>query len=134
MKKIKQLSKMYITIGLLVAGVGAVALPAVQVAALECSTLPQSLCDSADYDGDDVSQTGIWKLLLLVVNILTAGVALTAVGGIVYGAILYVSASGSPEQVKKAKTILINVVIGILAFAFMYSLLQWLIPGGVFNV
>ena len=69
-----------------------------------------------------------------MVNILTAGVALTAVAGIVYGAVLYVSAANSPEQVKKAKTILINVVIGVVTFALMYSLLQWLIPGGVFNV
>ena len=134
MKKIKQLSKMYIMTGLMIAGVAAFALPATQASALECSTLPQSLCDAAGYEGSDVKQSGIWQLLLLVVNILTAGVALTAVAGIVYGAVLYVSAANSPEQVKKAKTILINVVIGVVTFALMYSLLQWLIPGGVFNV
>lgn len=134
MKKIKQLSKIYIMTGLMIAGVAAFALPAAHASALECSTLPQSLCDAAGYEGSDVKQSGIWQLLLLVVNILTAGVALTAVAGIVYGAVLYVSAASSPEQVKKAKTILINVVIGVVTFALMYSLLQWLIPGGVFNV
>ena len=64
---------------------------------------------------------------------MTAGVGVLALAGIVYGAVLYTSAGGSPEQIKKARTIFTNVVIGVLAFAGMYTLLQFIVPGGVFN-
>lgn len=81
----------------------------------------------------NLSQNGVWGLLLLAINILTAGVGIAAIGGIVYGSILYTSAGGSPEQVKKAVGIITNVVIGIVAYALMFGLLNFLIPGGVFN-
>jgi hypothetical protein len=63
---------------------------------------------------------------------LTAGVGVLALAGIVYGAVLYTSAGGSPEQIKKARTIFVNVVVGVVAFAAMWGLLNFLIPGGVF--
>ena len=81
----------------------------------------------------DASASGVWGLLLVAINILTAGIGIAAIGGIVYGSILYTSAGGSPEQVKKAMGIITNVVIGIIAYALMFSLLNFLIPGGLFN-
>ena len=80
-----------------------------------------------------ISNNGLWGVLLIAVNILTAGVGVVALGGIVYGAILYISAGGSSEQVKKAMGIFTNVVIGVVAYAGMYALLNFLVPGGVFN-
>ena len=81
----------------------------------------------------DASSTGLWGVLLLAINILTAGIGITAIGGVVYGSILYTSAGGSQEQVKKAMGIITNVVIGVIAYALMYSALNFLIPGGLFN-
>ncbi len=81
----------------------------------------------------DITSTGLWGVLLIAINVLTAGVGVAAVGGIVYGALLYTSAGGSPEQVKKAMGIITNVVIGVVAYALMYALLNFLIPGGIFN-
>ena len=89
-------------------------------------------CDQGGQPGN-VHDTGLWGVLLLGINILTAGVGIAAVGGIVYGALLYTSAGGSPEQVKKALGIITNVVIGVVAYALMYALLNFLIPGGIFN-
>jgi hypothetical protein len=82
---------------------------------------------------NDASNSGVWGVLLLAINILTAGVGVAAVGGIVYGSLLYTSAGGSPEQVKKAVGIITNVVIGVIAYALMFSGLNFLIPGGLFN-
>lgn len=112
-----------------VLGVMSVASPA---QALECTVLPDSICSNAeDEDIDKPEDSAIWDLLMMVVNIMAAGVAMVAVGGLIYGAILYTTSSGSPEQTKKAIGIITNVVIGILAFAVMWAFLQWLIPGGV---
>ncbi len=90
-------------------------------------------CENVDVDKEGVQNTGLWSILLLVINIMTVGVGVLALAGVVYGGILYTSAGGSSEQIKKAKTIFTNVVIGIIAFGGMYALLNFLVPGGVFN-
>ena len=92
--------------------------------------------DKTDNNGDgvvDEKDSGIWSLLLLVINILTAGVGVVALGGIIYGAVLYTSAGGNQEQIKKSIGVFTNVVIGVIAFAGMWALLNFLIPGGVFK-
>lgn len=81
----------------------------------------------------DVEGTGIWALLLLVLNIMTGLVGLAAVGGIVYASILYTTAQENSGQVTKAKETIFNVVLGLVSFALMYSFLQFIIPGGIFR-
>jgi hypothetical protein len=81
----------------------------------------------------DSEKSGIWGILLLVINILTAGIGVAAVGGIIYGSILYASAGSDPAKVKKAKEVILNVIIGLIAYALMYSFLNYIIPGGVFS-
>ncbi|MDB5163224.1 MAG: hypothetical protein JWN28_832 [Candidatus Saccharibacteria bacterium] len=89
-------------------------------------------CSNVNADGG-IKNTGLWSILLMVINILTAGVGVLALAGLVYGSILYTSAGGSQEQTKKAMTVFSNVVIGVIAFAGMWALLNFLIPGGVFK-
>ena len=103
--------------------------------ALECAALPKSICDAADQKagGSDVSNTAIWKLLIWVLNIMIALVGLAATGAIIYAGILYSSAGGNADMIAKAKKMILNAVIGVIAFGFMYLGLNWLIPGGVFN-
>lgn len=101
--------------------------------AAKCGGVETSLieCDQ-DNEGDDVEDNGIWGLLLIVLNIMTAGVGVLGVAGIVYGAILYTTAEDKADQVKKATDIITNVIIGLVLFALMYAGLNYLIPGGVF--
>lgn len=89
-------------------------------------------CDNVNGSGE-IENTGLWSLLLMIVNILTAGVGVVALGGIIYGSILYTSSAGNPEQVKKAMTVIRNVIIGVVAFAAMFAVLNFLVPGGVFR-
>lgn len=104
-------------------------------AASKCGGVETSIikCDQENSEKGGLEDNGVWGLLLLVVNIMTAGVGIVAVGGIVYGSILYASAGGNTEQVKKAIVTIRNVVIGLIAFVAMYAILQFLIPGGVFT-
>ncbi len=53
-------------------------------------------------------RNGIWSLLLIVLNILTAGVGIVAVAGIVYASILWTTSEDKAESVNKAKSILSN--------------------------
>lgn len=103
------------------------------VNALECGALPSELCANADKDASTVDETGTWKLLRLIIIVMTAGAGIVAIGGIIYGAVVYVTAGGNQEQVKKARTALTSVVIGVVAFGSMLALLNWLVPGGVLD-
>jgi len=132
--KIKQKVTLYIGSLVLVAAASlAVLVSPINVEAQNtCGGVDTSIISCPDSDGTKVEESGVWFLLVLVINILTAGVGVAALAGIVYGAVLYTSAGGNPEQVKKAMGIITNVVIGVIAFAGMYTLVNFLIPGGLF--
>lgn len=99
-----------------------------------CGGVDTSLiaCDQTG-GGGDIENSGVWGILILTIQILSAGVGVLAVGGIVYGSILYTSSGGNPEQTKKAISIITNVVIGLLAYIFMFAIINYLIPGGLFT-
>lgn len=64
----------------------------------------------------------------------TLGLGILAVFFLVISGIQYAAAQDNPQAVAGAKTRIYNVVIGIVIYAFMFGLLQWLIPGGVFSL
>lgn len=98
-----------------------------------CGGVNTSIINCSEDDGKNgVENSGVWAILNMVIQIMSAGVGVLALAGVVYGAVLYTSAGGNPEQVKKAKTMFTNVAIGVIAFAGMYTLLNFIIPGGVF--
>lgn len=108
-----------------------------QVLAAECAGVKTSIiggdiCGDATTKGE-AQDSAIWAILLLVLNILTAGVGIAAVGGIVYGSIMYASAGDSQDQTRKAMDIIKNTVIGLIAYGLMYLVLNFLIPGGIFR-
>lgn len=84
-------------------------------------------CDGEGFD----AITGIVRIVVIIVSV---GVGIVAVGGIVYGALLYASAQDNQDQVGRAIKVIRNVVIGILLYSFMVAILNWLIPGGVISV
>lgn len=67
-----------------------------------------------------------------LINLLAAlvGVAVTLM--IIVGGIQYGSSGGDPQAVANAKQKIKNAIIALLAFAFMWSFLQWIVPGGIF--
>ncbi len=81
--------------------------------------------------GDDDNQ--IMNVLVTILNWLAIGVSVVVLIGIVYGAVMYASAGGNEAQTKKAIGIIRNAVIALVLYFAMYSILQYLIPGGVFS-
>jgi hypothetical protein len=98
-----------------------------------CGGVPTSVIKCNADNSGDLSKNGVWALLIIVINIMSAGVGVLAVGGIVYGSILYTTAEDKADQVKKATDIITNVVIGLVAFALMWAGLNFIIPGGIFS-
>jgi hypothetical protein len=118
----------------LTVSLGALLLLAVP-ALIQSNTAYAATCDNNDTVIINCGKgtNGIWAILLIVINIMSAGVGILAVGGIVYGAILFTTAEDKADQVSKAKGVITNVVIGLVAFALMYAGLQFILPGGVFD-
>lgn len=121
--------------GLLLVPVAFVAGTAAPAYAAQCGNVETSIisCDQNEENPENIEDTGLWGILILTINILTAGVGILAVAGFLYGGYLYITSGGSPEQVKKARVVFTNVVIGVVAFGGMFALLNFIIPGGVFN-
>lgn len=91
---------------------------AIETAVLEC-----------DGDGEEA----LWGLLRQIIRIMTGGIGILAVGAVVTGGILYAMSGSSPERIKQAKTIWLNTVIGLAIFAFFASVINFVIPGGIFG-
>ncbi len=76
---------------------------------------------------------GIWYLLALIINILSIGIGILAVIGITICGIQYITAAGDVSKTTKAKRRIFEIVIGIAVYAVFWGVLQWLLPGGIFN-
>ncbi len=86
------------------------------------------------YFCDGTGSTAIINIIKQVIKILTAGVLVAAVGAVIYGAFLYTTLlEGSPDKIKKAREVWTNTVIGIIMFAFMGAITNFIIRGGVFD-
>lgn len=83
---------------------------------------------SCDGEGGDAAIHIIGQ----VINILMAGVGIMAVGAVIYGAILYGTSGDKPDNMKKAKEIWVNTVLGLVLFAFIVAITNFLVPGGIF--
>lgn len=75
----------------------------------------------------------IFNILNTILTILTYGVGIAGTLGIIISGIQYLTARDNEAQLTKAKSRLINIVIGLAAYAMMWTLLQWLIPGGLLS-
>lgn len=71
---------------------------------------------------------GIMCILGVVVDIFSALVAVLGVLGITIVGIQYLTAGGNEEQMRKAKTRMLEIVIGLILFAALYSIAKWLLP------
>lgn len=105
-------------------------------AGTECGDVKTAIikCDKKyKSDSTKVETNPIWGILIMAIKIMSVGVGILAVGGLVWGGILYASAGDKADQVKQAVTIITNVIIGLLLFVFLAAIVNFLIPGGVFQ-
>ena len=98
-----------------------------------------------DYDGtiettlygtlqDDSEGCGIFMILNLIVEILTWGIGILTLIGLLVSGIMYMSAKGDPERVIKAKRRIVEILIGVAMYATLWTLLNFLLPGGQFTI
>ncbi len=82
---------------------------------------------------DDGKGCGVFKILNLVSDILTAIVGIASIIGISVTGTTYITAGGDEQRVTKAKRRLYEIVLGLFLFAISWALINWLLPGGIWN-
>ena len=65
-------------------------------------------------------------------NSFVSGAFITTLGIVISG-VQYLTARDNEAQMTKAKSRLINIVIGLAIYAVMWGFLQWILPGGIFR-
>ena len=82
---------------------------------------------------DDDKGCGIYRVLDLVIDILSVGIGIAAVVGISLSGITYMTAVGNPQKTTTAKRRIAEIVIGVALYALLYAVLNFLLPGGKLN-
>lgn len=86
-----------------------------------------------DWGCDPNAKEQITPVLIQIINWMAVGVTIVVIAGVVYGAIMYTTSGGSPEQSKKAIGIIRNAFIALIMYFAMWALLNWVVPGGIFG-
>jgi len=91
---------------------------------------------AADPNTDCTKENGcdiIAKYVNPSINLLTMLFGLIAAASLIMGGIQYSASEGDPQKAAQAKNRITNTIIAIVAYFFLYSFLEFLIPGGIFN-
>lgn len=82
-----------------------------------------------DYDTDSIS-----GIIMYVINFLAIGVGIAVLAGIAWGGFTYARAGGDTSATKQGMDTIRNAVIGLVLFIFMYAAVDFMVPGGAFNL
>lgn len=85
--------------------------------------------ETAILKGCGSDKDGVTCILKLVIDIMSIGIGILGVIGITIVGIQYLTAGGNEEKTRKARTRMLDIIIGLAAYALIYSILSWLLPG-----
>lgn len=83
--------------------------------------------------GGNINDNIIFRFLVTVIQFVSVGVGLAVTGGILYGSFLYMTARANAGQVERGRNTIVNAIVGLLLFIFMYAIVEFLIPGNIFS-
>jgi len=89
-------------------------------------------CNPKPNEALTANNCAIVGYVLTAINTLSALVGLTVVIVIIIGGIQYSAAGDDPQKVQAARSKIQNALLALFIFIFMFSFLQWVVPGGIF--
>lgn len=102
-----------------------------------CGTGNNSVqCDAFNNAKDCNASNGcnlVAKYIQPLINTLAVVVGLLSVVSIMIGGVQFASSDGDPQKAAAAKGRIAKTIIALVSFMFLYALLQFLVPGGIFN-
>lgn len=85
---------------------------------------------SCDENSDGREQ--VCHVMNLIVEIMSIGIGILAVIGIIITGIQYLTAGSNEEKARKSKRRMYELVIGLVLYAALATVIVWLNPGGLF--
>lgn len=82
---------------------------------------------------DDCNAGAVWKILALVIEVLSVIVGAAAVIGVIVAGIAYATSAGDVAKLTSARKRIIQIAVGILAYGLAFTFLEWIIPGGLLS-
>lgn len=79
----------------------------------------------------DSKNCGIVRYLVIIINFLSTVAGLAIIGSIIIAGYQYMTAKDNSGQVEAARKRILWAMVALGIFVFMYSFLNWIIPGGV---
>lgn len=107
-----------------VAGSGSV------VFASSCGGGNQSVNTSINF-GCSNSGNPIADFTFSIIRFLSVGVGIVLVLSLIIAGIQYMTAGGEPQSMAKAKSRIMSTVIALLVYIFAYTILNFVVPGGL---
>lgn len=117
------------------------ALPATSDAPNSATTKAQNSPSKSELGNGCVGQTPqtclkknkIVSRINQAVNLLSALVGIVVAGSIIFAGIQYTLAGDNPQKVGAARSRITSSIVALILFLFIFAILQYLIPGGIFS-
>lgn len=92
------------------------------------------VCTKADAEGSDSTGANnpIMVWIGFFVNVLSVVIVAGAAVMMAVAGLQYMTARDKAESVKAAKDKMTSVILGLIAYFFLFAFVQWLVPGGIF--
>lgn len=101
------------------------------IAATTPPTCDATKAEEAADDGVKATECLYARYINPLIKLLSAVVGVLAVLSLVVSGVQMSAAGSDPQQIATAKQRIINTLLGVIAYIFIFALLNWVIPGGV---
>ena len=93
--------------------------------------LSDGQCEPENNEELNAENCGIIDIVVTVINFLSAFAGIAIIASLMIAGFIYMTAQDDPGKVQKAKSRIVQTLIALVLFIFMYALLNFLVPGGV---
>jgi hypothetical protein len=87
-------------------------------------------CLGSSYSGAELNP--ILDVAYAIFRFLSAGVGLLVIGSVIIAGIQYSASRGNPQATQASIKRITNAIIGLLIYIFMFAILNFIVPGGLF--
>jgi hypothetical protein len=88
-------------------------------------------CVALNKTSTNVVDNPIVGFFKTVLQTMAIGLGIALVGGFSTGGVVIMTARGNAQQVQKGEEIIRNAILGIVLYVFMFTVINFLIPGGL---